>query len=314
MNKKYSILNIFYKLKKLFIKYKDSIKYIFKKKTKYKNNDKIFLYLKKKLLMSDIGIETTDYILNKIKKKYNKENLNNIKTLNKILNNIMFKILKKTEKPLNLDSHKPFIILIIGVNGSGKTTTIGKLANKYKNEGKKVMLVAADTFRSSAIEQLKFWGKKIKVPVVSRKIKSDAASVVFDSIKSAKSKNIDTLIIDTAGIMHNKNILMKDLCKIKNVIRKINYVDPHEIILVLDSNNGQNSIKQTETFNKFIKINSLIINKLDITQKSGIIFPISHKFKIPIRYIGIGDKIKDIKKFKIKEFIKYFFLKNMNFR
>lgn len=305
-NKLYKVFNkdILYKLKDFFIKIIDNVKYFFKTKFKYKDNNKVLLNLKKKLLKYDIGLNTTNYILNEIKKKHNENNLNNNKLLNKILNIIMLKMLKKLEKPLVINyNKKPFVILIVGVNGVGKTTTVAKLANKYKKKGKKVMLAAADTFRSSAITQLKSWGKKINVPVISRKIKSDAASVVFDSLKASNSKKIDILIIDTSGIMHNKDFLMRNLNKIINVVKKINNNEPNETILIIDSNNGQNSIKQIETFSKSIKISSLIINKIDNISKGGIIFPISSKFNIPIRYIGTGDKEEDIKSFKSKDFI-----------
>ncbi|WP_226799124.1 signal recognition particle-docking protein FtsY [Candidatus Annandia pinicola] len=310
-NRLYKIINkdIIYKLKKTFIKIINNIKYFFKIIFKYKNNDQILLNLKKKLLKYDIGLNTTEYILNKIKKNHNENNLNNIELLNKILNIIMSEMLKKLEQPLIINyNKKPFVILIVGVNGVGKTTTVAKLANKYKKKGKKVMLAAADTFRSSAITQLKTWGKKINTPVISRRIKSDAASVVFDSLKAANSKRIDILIIDTSGIMHNKNFLMRNLIKIINIVKKINNNEPDETILIIDSNNGQNSIKQIETFRKSIKISSLIINKIDNISKGGIIFPISHKFNIPIRYIGVGDKIEDIKSFKSENFVKYLLL------
>ncbi|CAL4317889.1 signal recognition particle-docking protein FtsY [Buchnera aphidicola] len=300
-NKKATFL---FKLKKGLNKTKkffgDGINNIFSSK---KIDDTLFEELEETMILSDIGINTTDKIIKKLINDTSRKELKNTEKVYSILKDRMHSILKKVEIPLEISHQVPFVILIIGINGTGKTTTVSKLAKKYKLEGKSVMLAAADTFRAAGIEQLQKLGKLINTPVISQSFGADPAAVAFDAVKSAISKKIDVLIIDTAGRLHNKLHLLGELKKIIRVIKKINLSYPHEIILVLDACNGQNIVKQTETFHQEIGITGLIITKLDGTAKGGVIFSLADQFLIPIRYIGIGEKTDDLVVFNSKDFI-----------
>lgn len=268
----------------------------------------LFDKLEEKLLSSDIGVKTTNFIINRLKSEVLDNNIKNTEAVYDLLKIHMLKMLSKVEKTINLEGfHCPFIILIVGVNGVGKTTTIGKLAAKYKKMGKSVMLAAGDTFRAAAIEQLQEWGLKNNISVIAQHINADPAAVVFDAIKSAQAKKIDILIIDTAGRLHNNVHLMNELKKIKRVVKKIDILSPHEIILVIDACSGQNTVQQTKLFHESLHLTGIVITKLDGTAKGGIIFPIANKFLIPIYYIGIGEKMDDLKIFDSKKFIESIF-------
>ncbi|QCI17449.1 signal recognition particle-docking protein FtsY [Buchnera aphidicola (Acyrthosiphon lactucae)] len=268
----------------------------------------LFEELEEKMLLADIGINTTNRIIDNLIKDVSRKDLKNSDKLYFLLKENMYNILKKVEIPLKISSHTPFVILVVGVNGTGKTTTVAKLAHKYKLEGKSIMLAAADTFRAAGIEQLQVLGKLNKIPVIAQRPGADPAAVIFDAIKSAKSKKIDVLIIDTAGRLHNKSHLIEELKKIVRVIKKIDTSAPHEKILIIDSCNGQNTIQQTETFHKALDLTGIIITKLDGTAKGGVVFSLADEFKIPIRYIGIGEKTQDLGVFNSQEFIESIFI------
>ncbi|QCI15730.1 signal recognition particle-docking protein FtsY [Buchnera aphidicola] len=292
-------------LKKTKIFFGDSINNIFLSK---KIDDLLFQQLEEKMLLADIGINTTDRIINRLIKDVNRKDLKNSEKLYFLLKENMHSILKKVTLPLIISNHKPFIILVVGVNGVGKTTTVAKLAQKYKLEGKSVMLAAADTFRAAGIEQLQILGQLTKIPVIAQRSGSDPAAVIFDAVNSAKSKKVDILIIDTAGRLHNKRHLMEELKKIVRVIKKIDMSAPHEIMLIIDACSGQNTIQQTEIFHQALNITGIVITKLDGTAKGGVIFSLADQFKIPIRYIGIGEKTQDLGEFNSKEFLKAIFI------
>ncbi|ADP65855.1 cell division protein FtsY [Buchnera aphidicola str. TLW03 (Acyrthosiphon pisum)] len=272
-----------------------------------KIDEVLFEELEEKMLLADIGINTTNRIISNLIKDVNREDLKNSEKLYFLLKRKMFNILKKVEIPLEISSHSPFVILVVGVNGTGKTTTVAKLAEKYKLEGKSIMLAAADTFRAAGIEQLQTLGKLNNIPVIAQRSGSDPAAVIFDAVKSAKSKKIDVLIIDTAGRLHNKLHLIEELKKIVRVIKKIDISAPHEKLLIIDSCNGQNTIQQTEIFHKALNLTGIIITKLDGTAKGGVVFSLADQFQIPIRYIGIGEKMQDLGHFNSQEFIESIF-------
>ncbi|WAI18247.1 MAG: signal recognition particle-docking protein FtsY [Buchnera aphidicola (Acyrthosiphon caraganae)] len=301
--------NFFLRLKKSLKKTKkffgDGINHIFSLK---KIDKVLFEELEEKMLLADIGINTTNRIIDNLIKEVDRKDLKSSEKLYSLLKKNMYDMLKKVEVPLDVSGHTPFIILVVGVNGTGKTTTVAKLAQKYKREGKSIMLAAADTFRAAGIEQLEVLGKINKIPVISQRSGSDPAAVIFDAVKSAKSKKLDVLIIDTAGRLHNKIHLMEELKKIVRVIKKIDSSAPHEKILIIDSCNGQNTIQQTEIFHKSLNLTGMIITKLDGTAKGGVVFSLADQFKIPIRYIGIGEKMEDLGVFNSEEFIKSIFI------
>ncbi|ANZ22279.1 signal recognition particle-docking protein FtsY [Buchnera aphidicola (Diuraphis noxia)] len=282
----------------------DSIHHIFLSKT----IDKIlFEELEEKMLLADIGVKTTDRIIANLIKEINRKDLQISEKVYFLLKKNMFNILKQVEEPLQIFNHTPFVILVVGVNGTGKTTTVSKLAKKYKLEGKSVILAAADTFRAAGIDQLQILGKLNKIPVIAQSSNSDPAAVVFDAMMSAKAKKIDVLIIDTAGRLHNKFHLMEELKKIIRVMKKIDSCAPHEKILIVDACNGQNTIQQTDMFHQALNLTGIIITKLDGTAKGGVIFSLADQFQIPIRYLGIGEKTEDLGVFNSKEFIESIF-------
>ncbi|AEO07858.1 signal recognition particle-docking protein FtsY [Buchnera aphidicola] len=301
--------NFFSRLKKGLIKTKqllhNGINNIFLSKT---IDDVLFEELEEKMLLADIGIDTSNRIISNLIKDVNRQDLKSSEKLYFLLKKNMYNILKTVEIPLEISKHQPFVILVVGVNGTGKTTTIGKLAKKYKSEGKSVMLAAADTFRAAGIEQLQILGKLNNISVIAQHFGSDPAAVIFDAVKSAKSKKIDILIIDTAGRLHNKIHLIEELKKIVRVIKKLDISAPHEIMLIIDACNGQNTIKQTEIFHRALNLTGIVITKLDGTAKGGVIFSLADQFKIPIRYIGIGEDSKDLGIFNSNEFIDAIFI------
>lgn len=275
-----------------------------------KIDDDLFDELEEKLLIADVGIKTTTDLINKLTKHVKISELKDANLLYEKLKSEMSQILVAVEKPLVLADKKPYIILMVGVNGVGKTTTIGKLAQKFKQDGKKVMLAAGDTFRAAAVEQLQVWGERNDVPVVAQANGVDAASVIFDAISSARAKNIDVLLADTAGRLQNKDNLIEELKKIIRVIQKQDPTAPHEIMLTLDATTGQNAISQTKIFNDAVGVTGINITKLDGSAKGGVIFAIAQEFNIPLRFIGVGEKVSDLEVFKAKEFVDALFFED----
>jgi fused signal recognition particle receptor len=256
------------------------------------------------LLSADLGMEATQRISKNLLKKVSRKELKNSDALFTALHNEMQNILSPSEQPLVIPQQAtPFVILIIGINGAGKTTTIGKLAKRLQNEGKSVMLAAGDTFRAAAVEQLQVWGQRNGIPVVAQHNGADSASVIYDAFESAKSKKIDVLIADTAGRLHTQTNLMEELKKVKRVIGKIDESAPHEIMLVLDAGTGQNALNQAEQFHQAMQLTSITLTKLDGTAKGGVIFAIAHKLGLPIRFIGVGEAIDDLRVFNAKDFV-----------
>lgn len=274
-----------------------------------KIDDELFEELEEQLLIADIGVPTTSKIIKNLTEHASRKELQNAELLYQQLKVEMADILEPVAQPLEIDStKKPYVILMVGVNGVGKTTTIGKLARKFQAEGKSVMLAAGDTFRAAAVEQLQVWGERNHIPVVSQSTGSDSASVIFDAMQSAAARNIDILIADTAGRLQNKNNLMDELKKIVRVMKKYDETAPHEIMLTLDAGTGQNAISQAKLFNEAVGLTGISLTKLDGTAKGGVIFAIADQFKLPIRYIGVGEKIEDLREFNAKEFIEALFV------
>lgn len=274
-----------------------------------KIDDELFEELEEQLLIADIGVPTTSKIVKNLTEHASRKELQDAELLYQQLKVEMEDILEPVARPLEIDStKKPYVILMVGVNGVGKTTTIGKLARKFQSEGKSVMLAAGDTFRAAAVEQLQVWGERNHIPVVSQSTGSDSASVIFDAMQSAAARNIDILIADTAGRLQNKNNLMDELKKIVRVMKKYDETAPHEIMLTLDAGTGQNAISQAKLFNEAVGLTGISLTKLDGTAKGGVIFAIADQFKLPIRYIGVGEKIEDLREFNAKEFIEALFV------
>ncbi len=274
-----------------------------------KIDDELFEELEEQLLIADIGVPTTSKIIKNLTEHASRKELQDAELLYQQLKVEMADILEPVARPLEIDStKKPYVILMVGVNGVGKTTTIGKLARKFQAEGKSVMLAAGDTFRAAAVEQLQVWGERNHIPVVAQSTGSDSASVIFDAMQSAAARNIDILIADTAGRLQNKNNLMDELKKIVRVMKKYDETAPHEIMLTLDAGTGQNAISQAKLFNEAVGLTGISLTKLDGTAKGGVIFAIADQFKLPIRYIGVGEKIEDLREFNAKEFIEALFI------
>ena len=274
-----------------------------------KIDDELFEELEEQLLIADIGVPTTSKIIKNLTEHASRKELQDAELLYQQLKVEMADILEPVAQPLVIDTtKKPYVILMVGVNGVGKTTTIGKLARKFQAEGKSVMLAAGDTFRAAAVEQLQVWGERNHIPVVAQCTGSDSASVIFDAMQSAAARNIDILIADTAGRLQNKNNLMDELKKIVRVMKKYDETAPHEIMLTLDAGTGQNAISQAKLFNEAVGLTGISLTKLDGTAKGGVIFAIADQFKLPIRYIGVGEKIEDLREFNAKEFIEALFI------
>lgn len=275
---------------------------------KSKVDDEVLDNLEEILITSDVGVETTLKIIDRIEKRVARDKYVDTKELNKILRSEIEELLTENNandiQDFNVPiEKKPYVIMVVGVNGVGKTTTIGKLAYQYKKAGKKVYLGAADTFRAAAVEQLVIWGERVGVPVIKQKMGSDPASVAYDAVSSAAANHADVVIIDTAGRLHNKVNLMNELTKIKNVMQKIVSYAPNEVLLVLDGSTGQNAFEQAKQFTKATDVNSLAITKLDGTAKGGVVIGISDQFKIPVKYIGLGEGMEDLQLFRRGEFV-----------
>ncbi|MEO1943290.1 MAG: signal recognition particle-docking protein FtsY [Candidatus Thioglobus sp.] len=258
------------------------------------------------LISADIGIQTTDKVLESVRQNASRKTLKDSEGLYSFLKSELNKLLVE-DTALDVGSEETFVILVVGVNGAGKTTTIGKMAKSFQNDGSSVMLAAGDTFRAAAVEQLKVWGDRNGIPVVSQSSGADSASVIYDAYESAKAKNIDILIADTAGRLHTQGNLMRELEKIKKVLKKINNNLPQETMLVIDGGSGQNAINQAKEFHKAINLTSLSVTKLDGTAKGGVIFAISDELNLPIRYIGVGEGLNDLRNFRPSEFTEALF-------
>lgn len=267
-------------------------------------DDDLFEELETLLLIADVGVEATQRIIEQVTEQVARKALKEPQKLYEALKQALLDILAPCEKPLAISNdQKPFMILMVGVNGAGKTTTIGKMANQFKAQGQSVMLAAGDTFRAAAVEQLTVWGERNQVPVIAQQTGADSASVIFDALQSATAKGTDILIADTAGRLHTRDNLMEELLKITRVAKKISPQAPHEILLVLDASMGQNALQQARVFHKMINLSGIAITKLDGTAKGGIIFAIANELGLPIRYIGVGEAIEDLRPFDANEFV-----------
>jgi len=273
---------------------------------KKKIDDELLEELEMLMISADIGIQTTDKIIESVRKKASRKELKDGDSLYQLIK-VELEALLIDDNLLEVVSDSTFVILVVGINGAGKTTTIGKLAKSFQSQGKSVMLAAGDTFRAAAIEQLQIWGDRNEIPVISQKTGADAASVVYDAYQSAVAKNIDILIADTAGRLHTQDNLMQELEKIKRVLKKHNDKSPHETLLVIDGGSGQNAVQQANEFHKSIELSGIAVTKLDGTAKGGVLFAISDSLNLPIRYIGIGEAIDDLKPFHARDFINALF-------
>jgi fused signal recognition particle receptor len=278
-------------------------------------DDDVLDKLEEILLSSDVGVSTTLKIIDRLQQRVAKDKFLNATELNKLLKEEVTGLLTENEvsikngELINADK-KPYVIMVVGVNGVGKTTTIGKLAYQLKQDGKNVLLGAADTFRAAAVDQLTIWSKRVGVPLVTQGMGADPASVAFDAVKSGVAQGVDVIIIDTAGRLHNKINLMNELSKIKRVMQKVIPDAPHEILLVLDASTGQNAIEQAKHFTAATEVNALALTKLDGTAKGGVVIGISDQFKIPVKYIGVGEKMEDLQMFHKFEFVDSLFNAN----
>ncbi len=272
-----------------------------------KIDDELFEELEEQLLIADVGVETTRRIINNLTAQASRKQLRDAEALYGLLKQEMSEILANVDEPLDVTGKTPFVILMVGVNGVGKTTTIGKLARQYQAEGKSVMLAAGDTFRAAAVEQLQVWGERNNIPVIAQHTGADSASVIFDAIQAAKARNVDVLIADTAGRLQNKSHLMEELKKITRVMKKLDDQAPHEVMLTIDASTGQNAISQTHLFHEAVGLTGITLTKLDGTAKGGVIFSVADRFGIPIRYIGVGEGIEDLRQFKADDFIEALF-------
>mgnify|MGYP000350846704 CR=1 FL=1 len=273
-------------------------------------DDELLEELETQLLVADVGIDATTTIIDELTAEVERKQLADSDALYAALQTKLLNMITPVEQPLVIDdTRQPYVILVVGVNGVGKTTTIGKLAHQFQQAGKSVMLAAGDTFRAAAVEQLQVWGERNNIAVVAQHTGADSASVIFDAISSAKTKQIDVVICDTAGRLHNKSHLMEELAKVKRVMSKIDNTAPHEVLLVLDAGTGQNAVSQAEHFKTTAGVTGLALTKLDGTAKGGVIFALSQKFGLPVRFIGVGEGIEDLQPFKAKAFVNALFRK-----
>ncbi|PYC26123.1 signal recognition particle-docking protein FtsY [Pseudomonas mosselii] len=271
-------------------------------------DDDLLDEIETRLLTADVGVEATSTIVQNLTQKVARKQLADADALYKSLQDELAALLRPVEQPLKIEAQsKPYVILVVGVNGAGKTTTIGKLAKKLQLEGKKVMLAAGDTFRAAAVEQLQVWGERNQIPVIAQHTGADSASVIFDAVQAAKARGVDVLIADTAGRLHTKDNLMEELKKVRRVIGKLDAEAPHEVLLVLDAGTGQNAISQAKYFNQSVELTGLALTKLDGTAKGGVIFALAKQFNIPIRFIGVGEGIDDLRTFEAEPFVKALF-------
>jgi len=272
-----------------------------------KIDDDLFEELEEQLLIADVGVETTRKIITNLTEGASRKQLRDAEALYGLLKDEMSEILAKVDEPLNIEGKTPFVILMVGVNGVGKTTTIGKLARQFEQQGKSVMLAAGDTFRAAAVEQLQVWGQRNDISVIAQHTGADSASVIFDAIQAAKARHVDVLIADTAGRLQNKAHLMEELKKIVRVMKKLDEDAPHEVMLTIDASTGQNAISQAKLFHEAVGLTGITLTKLDGTAKGGVIFSVADQFGIPIRYIGVGERIEDLRPFNAGDFIEALF-------
>lgn len=263
--------------------------------------------LESRLLMADVGVDATGEIIEALTRRVSRKELTHPDALLAALKEELLQILQPCEQALNVDGNKPYVILMVGVNGVGKTTTIGKLARHFMADGRSVMLAAGDTFRAAAVEQLQVWGERNQVPVVAQHTGADSASVIFDALQAAQARDIDVLIADTAGRLHNKENLMEELKKVVRVMTKLDPGAPHEVMLVLDAGTGQNALAQAEHFQQWVGVSGISLTKLDGTAKGGVIFAIAKKLGLPIRFIGVGEAVEDLRPFEAEQFIEALF-------
>ncbi|MCP1328336.1 signal recognition particle-docking protein FtsY, partial [Halomonas sp. 707D4] len=268
-------------------------------------DDELLEDIETQLLMADVGIEATTEIIESLQARVSRKELGDAQALYKGLQEELARLLTPVSTPLTLDKpdEGPFVILVVGVNGAGKTTTIGKLTQRFQREGKSVMLAAGDTFRAAAVEQLKVWGERNRVPVIAQHTGADSASVIYDAVAAAKARGVDVLIADTAGRLHNKSHLMEELKKVHRVMKKLDATAPHEVMLVLDAGTGQNAISQASTFNEAVPVSGITLTKLDGTAKGGVIFALAKQLETPIRFIGVGEGLDDLRPFVADEFV-----------
>jgi fused signal recognition particle receptor len=267
-------------------------------------DDELLEELETQLLMADVGVEATQAVISDLTARVSRKQLDDADALMAALREDLAALLAPASRPLTIDrSQRPYVILVVGVNGVGKTTTIGKLAKRLRGDGHSVMLAAGDTFRAAAVEQLQTWGQRNEIPVIAQHTGADSASVIYDALEAARSRDVDVLIADTAGRLHTQSNLLEELRKIKRVVGKLDAAAPHEVMLVLDAGTGQNAIAQAQQFNEAVQISGITLTKLDGTAKGGIIFAVAKKFGVPIRFIGVGEKIEDLRPFDAEEFV-----------
>ncbi len=273
-------------------------------------DDELLEDLETQLLLADVGVDAVNQVMTNISTTMARGDLEDADALVGHLQQELKSILKPCEQALHVDTKAPFVVLVVGVNGAGKTTTIGKMANKFKQDGKSIMLAAGDTFRAAAVEQLQVWGERNDVPVIAQHTGADSASVIFDAVNAASSRQADILIADTAGRLHNKDHLMAELEKVIRVMKKIDETAPHEVLLVLDAGAGQNAVSQAEAFAKSVNVTGLAITKLDGTAKGGVVVAIAKKLNLPIRFIGVGEGVDDLRPFNADDFVEALFQPN----
>ncbi len=266
-------------------------------------DDELLEELETRLLTADVGIDATRAILDALPERLSRRDNSDPEALLKALRESMVELLQPCQIPLQLSNHTPFVILMVGINGAGKTTTIGKLARQFQGQGKRVMLAAGDTFRAAAVEQLKAWGERNEVAVIAQQSGADSASVIYDAVESARARQIDLLIADTAGRLHTQSNLMEELRKVKRVMQKLDADTPHEVMLILDAGTGQNGIHQARQFHEAVGLTGITLTKMDGTAKGGVIFAISQQLQIPIRYIGVGEQLDDLRPFEAEAFV-----------
>lgn len=268
-----------------------------------KLDDDLLDELETTLITADVGIEASTALVEDLRKRMHKREFADAGALLAALRQALITLLQPVEKPLDVSGHKPFVILTVGINGVGKTTTIGKLARRYRDEGRQVLLAAGDTFRAAAVEQLKTWGARNNVPVISQGQDADAASVIFDALQAARSRNADVLIADTAGRLHTQGGLMDELGKIARVLKKIDADAPHEVLMVIDGTTGQNAVSQVRQFRQIVGVTGLVVTKLDGTAKGGVVFALAREFGLPIRYVGLGETATDLRVFDAQAYV-----------
>ncbi len=270
-------------------------------------NEDLLEEIETQLLVADVGVEATQQVIDELTARLSRRELADPETVIAALRQSLSDLLKPCDEPLQISAQQPFVILVVGINGAGKTTTIGKLANYYKQQGHSVMLAAGDTFRAAAVEQLQTWGERNRIPVVAQHTGADSASVIFDAIESARARKADILIADTAGRLHTQSNLMEELKKVKRVMTKLDPTAPHEVLLVLDAGTGQNAVSQAAEFKQAVGVTGIALTKLDGTAKGGVIFAIAGKLGLPVRFIGVGEGIEDLRRFDADEFIEALF-------